>query len=432
MGYFFKLSFTLCVLSVFGLSACGGGITTDGVCSLEEKADAQSVLKDLSAEEIAKAVASGCASSKENKDEFMSGVLGDLSVDPACASDTDLQSIVDNWEGADLSNIPSTCGETPSPSESPIDPEIVAITVAHDVLLIAGRGYYLTLQLSEPVKTETASIKLQILTSAVTQEGGDIAKTYQDLDVTESEWNDDRKSLSIRIPTTPHYGSYLFTIKASGDAEGHQADASFEFSIDQDGDGVVDKDDECDGTPAATENGCPADAGSDSDGDGVTDNLDKCPTTKAGEPVDATGCAKAADETIWIVAGNIWSYTINPAMIAKLFPEPKVIESIPPRDATSVPTNWPIVIKFNQPMDLESVKQHVKLKLYWVLSWKDVPMNFVTSYGDCNEQKQCNVFEFKPQSPLKANAIYGIVIEKGIKGVNGESNVEDSWAFQTK
>lgn len=350
--------------------------------------------------------------------------------------------------GGEITEIDPSNSDTPVTPVVPENPEgpeistITAITVNHDLFSIVGRGYFLTLEFSEPIKTETAAFQLQILLSVATKENGELVANFGNMNLENTTWSDDRKSLTIQVPPYAHhlsgssiaanYGSYLFSLKADGDEEGHRADTEFQFSIDQDSDGVVDKNDECDRTPAATENGCPADAGSDSDGDGVADDLDKCPTTKAGEPVDDTGCAKASDEPIWIVPGNILSYTINPAYIAKLFPEPKVIESIPPRDATSVPTNWPIVIKFNQPMDPESVKQHVKLKLYWVLSWMDEPMDFVTSYGDCNEEKQCNVFQFKPASPLKADKIYGIVIEKGIKGVNGESTVEDSWAFHTK
>jgi len=64
--------------------------------------------------------------------------------------------------------------------------------------------------------------------------------------------------------------------------------------VDTDGDGVVDDDDRCPGTPAGVRvdaNGCPV----DSDGDGVADHLDKCPGTPSGTRVDAEGCPFDSD-----------------------------------------------------------------------------------------------------------------------------------------
>lgn len=63
---------------------------------------------------------------------------------------------------------------------------------------------------------------------------------------------------------------------------------------DSDGDGVIDPNDRCPGTPAGT----PVDATGcelDSDGDGVFDSRDKCPGTPAGTPVDASGCELDTD-----------------------------------------------------------------------------------------------------------------------------------------
>ena len=65
-------------------------------------------------------------------------------------------------------------------------------------------------------------------------------------------------------------------------------------SKDSDGDGVLDKNDVCSGTPAAVivdVNGCPI----DSDGDGVFDGLDKCADTPAGATVDSYGCPFDSD-----------------------------------------------------------------------------------------------------------------------------------------
>ncbi|MDD5711830.1 MAG: OmpA family protein [Smithellaceae bacterium] len=61
---------------------------------------------------------------------------------------------------------------------------------------------------------------------------------------------------------------------------------------DSDGDGVIDAQDECPGTPAGVSvdsYGCPI----DSDKDGVPDYLDKCPGTPAGTKVDKDGCPLA-------------------------------------------------------------------------------------------------------------------------------------------
>ncbi|PRY71335.1 OmpA family protein [Halomonas ventosae] len=58
---------------------------------------------------------------------------------------------------------------------------------------------------------------------------------------------------------------------------------------DTDGDGVIDADDQCPGTPAGVAVdavGCPL----DSDNDGVPDYQDQCPGTPAGAEVNALGC----------------------------------------------------------------------------------------------------------------------------------------------
>lgn len=60
---------------------------------------------------------------------------------------------------------------------------------------------------------------------------------------------------------------------------------------DADGDGVVDAQDRCPGTPAGTRvdaNGC--EMIMDTDGDGVVDASDQCPGTSAGAKVDEKGC----------------------------------------------------------------------------------------------------------------------------------------------
>ena len=63
---------------------------------------------------------------------------------------------------------------------------------------------------------------------------------------------------------------------------------------DSDGDGVVDPEDECPGTPrgcVVDARGCPL----DSDGDGVCDGIDQCPDTPKGCTVDERGCPLDGD-----------------------------------------------------------------------------------------------------------------------------------------
>jgi len=64
--------------------------------------------------------------------------------------------------------------------------------------------------------------------------------------------------------------------------------------LDSDGDGVYDYLDKCPGTPkdvSVDNQGCPL----DSDGDGVYDYLDKCPATPKGIKVDSAGCPLDTD-----------------------------------------------------------------------------------------------------------------------------------------
>lgn len=65
---------------------------------------------------------------------------------------------------------------------------------------------------------------------------------------------------------------------------------------DSDGDGVINSEDMCPGTPAGTavdSKGCPIDQ--DSDGDGVPDSRDRCPNTARGTKVDSSGCPLDSD-----------------------------------------------------------------------------------------------------------------------------------------
>lgn len=72
-----------------------------------------------------------------------------------------------------------------------------------------------------------------------------------------------------------------------------------EVAYDSDGDGVLDRDDQCPNTPAGEEvdgQGCQVKVMMlDHDADGIEDSLDKCPNTPAGYPVDEKGCALDSD-----------------------------------------------------------------------------------------------------------------------------------------
>lgn len=64
--------------------------------------------------------------------------------------------------------------------------------------------------------------------------------------------------------------------------------------LDSDGDGVIDRIEQCPGTPQAAtvdDRGCP----SDSDHDGVFDGVDRCPDTAMGAAVDSGGCPLDGD-----------------------------------------------------------------------------------------------------------------------------------------
>ncbi|MBB3232981.1 OmpA family protein [Halomonas stenophila] len=79
------------------------------------------------------------------------------------------------------------------------------------------------------------------------------------------------------------------TIGALLCAEPNRTPAPEREARDTDGDGVIDANDQCPGTPAGVAVdavGCPL----DSDGDGVPDFQDQCPGTPAGAEVNALGC----------------------------------------------------------------------------------------------------------------------------------------------
>lgn len=93
-----------------------------------------------------------------------------------------------------------------------------------------------------------------------------------------------------------------------------------EKAKDSDGDGVLDANDQCPGTPAGAAvdaNGCPL----DSDNDGVYDYQDACPGTAPGVQVDEKGCeVKVAEEVVVDMRLNFDTnkYEIKPEMVAEI------------------------------------------------------------------------------------------------------------------
>ncbi len=87
---------------------------------------------------------------------------------------------------------------------------------------------------------------------------------------------------------------------------------------DSDGDGVIDANDRCPGTPAGTKvdaYGCAL----DSDGDGVLDNQDACPNTPAGAKVDEKGC-QIQEKVVIDMRLNFDTnkYAIKPEMVSEI------------------------------------------------------------------------------------------------------------------
>ncbi|MBD3667759.1 MAG: OmpA family protein [Kangiella sp.] len=113
------------------------------------------------------------------------------------------------------------------------------------------------------------------------------------------------------------YGYFFGDTVKSGAAP---APKPVEKAKDSDGDGVLDANDQCPGTPAGAAvdaNGCPL----DSDNDGVYDYQDACPGTAPGVQVDEKGCeVKVAEEVVVDMRLNFDTnkYEIKPEMVAEI------------------------------------------------------------------------------------------------------------------
>jgi OOP family OmpA-OmpF porin len=102
--------------------------------------------------------------------------------------------------------------------------------------------------------------------------------------------------------------------------------------LDSDGDGVIDRKDQCPNTPKGAKvdtKGCPL----DSDGDGVFDGLDRCPDTPAGVKVNADGCPLDTD------GDGIPDYKDSCPTV----PAPGTPDGCPPKAVEPEPTPAPAV-----------------------------------------------------------------------------------------
>ncbi|MCX8056664.1 MAG: OmpA family protein [Ignavibacteria bacterium] len=108
-------------------------------------------------------------------------------------------------------------------------------------------------------------------------------------------------NFSLNLSGAYNFGGqdYFEGIKSGNSNDGYATvtlglSYAFVSDVDSDGDGVIDKYDQCPNTPKGVKVdkfGCPI----DSDGDGVPDYLDKCPNTPKGVKVDKDGCPVDSD-----------------------------------------------------------------------------------------------------------------------------------------
>ena len=123
--------------------------------------------------------------------------------------------------------------------------------------------------------------------------------------------NDDECDMNSELDEWKLYAEYnwsanpTLTLSGNGDGDGNEtwknAASTWRFTIggfgDEDGDGILDADDECPNTPEGEEidhnwwhEGCSS-SQIDRDEDGVTDDMDLCPSTYSWWTVDNEGCA---------------------------------------------------------------------------------------------------------------------------------------------
>lgn len=105
--------------------------------------------------------------------------------------------------------------------------------------------------------------------------------------------------------------------------------------------------------------------------------------------------------------------------------QPHVVQSFPKADEENAATDGDLAVQLDVGFDKDSLSSRLKLKVFGVLGWFDVPY---TLYETINSDK----FAFKPNGPLKAGAAYAIVIEKGLRTEKGISTDDIVIPFETK
>jgi hypothetical protein len=96
---------------------------------------------------------------------------------------------------------------------------------------------------------------------------------------------------------------------------------------------------------------------------------------------------------------------------------PKVLEISPGKDAKGIGPNPDIWIKFNQPMNEESVRSKRNVAVFALLP---IPVSGTVSKGNKLHPNDARYFTFTPAGPLSENADYALNIEAA-KGLNGLS-----------
>jgi hypothetical protein len=102
-------------------------------------------------------------------------------------------------------------------------------------------------------------------------------------------------------------------------------------------------------------------------------------------------------------------------------PAPQILEISPLDSATAVPFNSPISVKFNMPMDINTINSST-----FILSDKDSSLNGSFTKTD-------TTFIFYPDSLLRSEMDYWVTLTTGIKNTNSINLERDfSWVFTTR
>lgn len=106
-----------------------------------------------------------------------------------------------------------------------------------------------------------------------------------------------------------------------------------------------------------------------------------------------------------------------------------IIDVYPKPDSLSVDPNTTIKIKFNQPVDLDSVSDNIAVFFEDVDGIGEPTNVFGQVYYSLEEE---NSIEFVPESGLSENGIYTVEIYSGITSISGQQLPDDTtWTFAT-